>query len=63
MVNYIRHKLTNYDEELERIYGRLARKEAYIKYKDILAAEMKKVYPELEKDIDKYMLHICVMKI
>ena len=58
MVNYIRHKLTNYDEELKRICGRLAREKAYAKYKNILAAEMKKVYPELEKEIDKYMLGI-----
>lgn len=58
MVNYIRHKLTNYDEELKRICGRLAREEAYTKYKNILAVEMKKVYPELEREIDKYMLGI-----
>ena len=60
MVNYIRHKLTNYDEELERIYKRIGRVEAYDKYKNILATEMKNVYPELEEDIDEYMLGIDV---
>lgn len=56
MVSYIRHHLTNYDEELEKIKGRKGEQLAYEKYRRILAEEIKKVYPELEKEIDKYML-------
>lgn len=58
MVNYIRHNLTNYDEELRGLKHRTGKSKGYIHYKMKLAEEMKKVYPELEKEINKYMLGI-----
>ena len=59
MVSYIRHNLSNYDEELEALNGRIGKKKAYKYYKEKLAEEMKKGYPELKKEIDQYMLKIA----
>lgn len=57
MVNFIRHNLTNYDEELEKLYGKTGKHIGYMHYKEKLANEMKKVYPELKGEIDLYMLY------
>lgn len=58
MVNFIRHNLSDYEEQLEILEGRTGKNKGYWHFKIKLAEEMKKVYPELEKDIDKYMLGI-----
>ncbi|MBR2588675.1 MAG: hypothetical protein IKD77_05695 [Bacilli bacterium] len=58
MVNYIRHNLSNYDEELESLKGKIGKLQGYWYYKEKLANEMKKVYPELRKEIDYYMMGI-----
>lgn len=59
MVNFIRHHLSSdYDYQVYSLSGKTGVNEAYKKYKENLAHEMKKVYPELEKEIDKYMLNI-----
>ena len=44
MVNFIRHNLSNYDEELERISGKVGVRQGYWHYKEKLAEEMKKAY-------------------
>ena len=56
MVNFIRHNLSDYDEQLEILEGRIGKSKGYSHFKTKLAEEMKKVYPELEKEIKKYML-------
>lgn len=58
MVNFIRHNLSNYDEQLERLVRRTGKDKGYRHYKIKLAEEMKKVYPELKREINKYMLGI-----
>jgi len=58
IVNYIRHKLTDYEEEIKKLEFRCGSKEAIKKYRMLLAEEMKKVYPELQNVIDKNMLNI-----
>ena len=58
MVNFIRHNLSDYEEQLEILEGRTGKNKGYWHFKIKLAEEMKRVYPELEKDIDKYMLGI-----
>lgn len=63
MVNYIRHNLSNYDEELEALAGKVGKSKGYWHYKERLATEMIKVYPELETAIKKYMLGIQVNEI
>ena len=56
MVNFIRHNLSDYEEQLEILEGRTGKNKGYWHFKIKLAEEMKRVYPELEKYIDKYML-------
>lgn len=57
IVNYIRHKLTDYEKELEKINGRYGEIEAREKYRYLLAEQMKKTYPELIKAIEINMLN------
>ena len=57
IVNYIRHKLTDYEKELEKINGRYGKIEAREKYRYLLAEQMKKTYPELIKAIEINMLN------
>lgn len=57
-VNYIRHNLSNYDEQLEMLKRKTGKLIAYVHYREKLAEEMKRVYPELEKAINQYMLDI-----
>lgn len=57
IVNYIRHKLTDYEKELEKINGRYGEIEAREKYRYLLAEQMKKTYPELIKAIQINMLN------
>lgn len=58
IVNFIRHNLSDYEEQLEILEGRTGKNKGYWHFKMKLAEEMKKVYPELQQDIDKYMLGI-----
>ncbi len=58
IVNFIRHNLSDYEEQLEILEGRTGKNKGYWHFKIKLAEEMKKVYPELQKDIDKYMIGI-----
>ena len=47
-INYIRHNLTNYDEELKKLYRKIGKVQAYINYKEILMERIFEVYPELK---------------
>lgn len=48
-INYIRHNLTNYDLELEKLYRKVGKADAYINYKGILMKKIYEVYPELKE--------------
>lgn len=48
-INYIRHNLTNYDAELEKLYRKIGKNEAYISYKKILIEKIFETYPELKE--------------
>ena len=47
-VNYIRHELTDYDNILREIKGKVGAGEAYEKYKEIIMENIFEVYPELK---------------
>lgn len=57
-VNFIRHNLSDYDEQLEILNGKMGKFVAYWHYKEKLANEMKRIYPELINSINLYMLGI-----
>lgn len=46
-LNYIRHNLTKYDEELEELFGQVGKNDAYWEYKDRIMKKIYEVYPEL----------------
>lgn len=51
-LNFIRHNLTNYDEELGKLYRQVGKDIVYSKYRSELMKKIFEVYPELEKKID-----------
>jgi hypothetical protein len=48
MVNYVRHNLTNYEEELYYMSGKVGCHEEYYFYKDAVLDRISETYPELE---------------
>ena len=50
MVNYIRHNLTVYDDDLYEIRGKVGKNEAYILYFENVLNEIARVYPELKEE-------------
>lgn len=50
-INYIRHNLTNYDYELEKLYRQIGKSDAYFEYRKNLMKKIKEVYPELKEYI------------
>ena len=52
MVNYIRHMLTNYDDKLDNIYGKVGVKEAYQLLNKKIYSEIGKVYPKLSQECE-----------
>lgn len=53
-LNFIRHNLSNYDEELKKLYGLVGKDELYSKYRNQLMKKIFEVYPDLEMKIDEY---------
>ena len=47
--NYIRHNLSNYDEEINKLFGKIGKQGAYETYKTDLMNKIFEVYPELAK--------------
>ena len=47
-INFIRHNLTNYDEEIKKLYGMVGKDDAYSQYREELMKKIYEVYPELE---------------
>ena len=52
-VNYIRHMLTSYDEELGKIFGKVGVQDAYKEIRNKLFKEISDAYPYLEKECDR----------
>lgn len=50
-INYIRHNLSNYDYELEKLYKRIGKSDAYFEYRKKLMEKIKEVYPEFKEYI------------
>lgn len=46
-VNYLRHRLTEYEDHLEQTYGRVGASEAYLKIKRLVLDAIAAVYPSL----------------
>ena len=55
IVNYIRHNLTNYDDELTRLANRVGRQEGFKLISRKIYAEILKVYPEYRTTIEKQL--------
>lgn len=52
-LNYIRHNLSNYDNELEKLYGKVGKDTVYSKYRNQLMNKIFEVYPELKEEVEK----------
>lgn len=52
-LNFIRHNLSNYDNELDKLYGKVGKDVVYSKYKNQLMDKIFEVYPELKAKIDE----------
>ena len=63
MVNYIRHELTNYEQDLYDIKGRTGAVEEYYRYKDAVLEKIADAYPSLTdacfEQMEKCIHHIC----
>ncbi len=49
ITNYLRHQLSNYEEQLERIFGKVGTREAYKIVRGKINKKIFEVYPELNK--------------
>lgn len=50
VVNYIRHNLTDYDENLYNIFGKVGCHDAYIKYRKAVLNKIVESYPEYREE-------------
>ena len=55
-VNYLRHQLTNYEKELEEIFGKTGKYKAYKILKNKILNEIIKQYPKLKKQCENQKL-------
>ena len=53
MVNYIRHHLTEYDDEFPELDGRTGRGKAYLYYFDTVMEKIAEAYPELKDECER----------
>jgi hypothetical protein len=58
-VNYVRHQMTNYEDSLRKIAGKVGTKEAYLHLKSKVLDAIAEAYPELaaecvRQEIDLY---------
>ncbi len=58
MVNYIRHNLTAYDEELYELDGKVGKSEVYIFYKTKVLEAISKAYPYLKDEVNRQIERI-----
>lgn len=52
-INFIRHNLSNYDNELDKLYGKVGKTVVYSQYRNQLMSKIFEVYPELKAKIDE----------
>ena len=58
VVNYIRHKLTNYDRDLINLNGQTGKDRAYTSYKQIVLQKIAEVYPQYAQECENQMENI-----
>ena len=57
-LNFVRHRLTNYDYELSKLKNKVGKEIAYQKYHNILLDKIEEVYPELKDAIGRHGKYI-----
>ena len=62
MVNYIRHNYTEYENDLESLFNRVGKTQAYVLLKNAILDKIAAVYPELEQECKSQMLAISSEK-
>jgi hypothetical protein len=55
-VNYLRHQLSDYDEKLERIFGKIGKDEAYTILNQKIYEKIAEVYPQLKSECERQLL-------
>jgi hypothetical protein len=55
-VNYIRHNLTNYEEELDELFGQIGKDDGYYLLKNRILNKIKELYPFLQEECDRQMI-------
>ena len=53
MVNYIRHNLLEYDEDIYDMHGKVGISGEYIRYKNAVLDKIAEVYPELQDECER----------
>ncbi len=53
MVNFVRHNLSSYDEDIYELKGRVGRHEEYLRYVEAVLDKIAEVYPDLQSEVDK----------
>ena len=53
MVNYIRHNLTDYDDDLLTLYRKTGKHKAYLLYYGAIMDKIEEVYPELKEECQR----------
>lgn len=56
MVNYLRHNLSNYDDKLEEIFGKVGKVEAYCIINKKIYSKIAEVYPTLQDECDNQLM-------
>jgi len=56
IVNYLRHNLSNYDDKLEEIFGKVGKAEAYHIINKKIYSKMAEVYPFLKDECDNQLM-------
>jgi hypothetical protein len=55
-VNYLRHKLTNYDEKLNALFGKVGKDEAYQLLNQMIYKKISEQYPELATECKRQLV-------
>lgn len=56
IVNYLRHHLSNYDDKLEGIFGKVGKMEAYCIINKKIYSKIAEVYPSLKNECDNQLM-------
>lgn len=56
IVNYLRHVLSNYDDKLEELFGRVGKSEAYRLVNTKIYSKIAEIYPELKDECDNQLM-------